>query len=293
MATRKRKPTIKPPCLMRMSAEEYHADPCPVPSLSHTIAHTLVSDSPIHAYLAHPRLGSVRKEPTKAMDKGTLGHILLLDEGRDIRRIDADDWRTQAARDERDSWRAAGGIAALEHEYQTALDAAHHVRLQLEDDFDVKLDGVSEVAAFWYETADDGTRVLCRAMLDHWIAARAIAYDVKIPASSHPKACQSFMIDHGCDIQWAAYTSALGKIFPELAGRVDLEFLFCEFDAPFCVTPVEVAGSMRELGARKWRRAINTWAACTKSEKWPGYVSKRIRVEAPAWALQQEELLYG
>ena len=39
---------------------EYHADPCPAPSLSRSIAKLLVERSPAHAYAAHPRLGGPR-----------------------------------------------------------------------------------------------------------------------------------------------------------------------------------------------------------------------------------------
>ena len=35
---------------------EYHADPAPEPSLSRSLAHTLLTRSPRHAWQAHPRL---------------------------------------------------------------------------------------------------------------------------------------------------------------------------------------------------------------------------------------------
>ena len=40
-----------------ISAADYHADCAPEPSLSSSIARTLLAQSPLHAYHAHPRMG--------------------------------------------------------------------------------------------------------------------------------------------------------------------------------------------------------------------------------------------
>ena len=39
-----------------MTTDEYHADPCPEPSLSASIAETIWRESPNHARNEHPRL---------------------------------------------------------------------------------------------------------------------------------------------------------------------------------------------------------------------------------------------
>ena len=48
--------TVTAPGLYRMTEAAYHADPCPAPSLSRSIAETLILESPEHAFAAHPRL---------------------------------------------------------------------------------------------------------------------------------------------------------------------------------------------------------------------------------------------
>ncbi len=50
-----------------------------------------------------------------------------------------------------------------------------------------------------------------------------------------------------------------------------------------------VRGSMRELGERRWNRAKPAWAQCVKVNRWPGYVTEPIAVEAPAWAMFAED----
>ena len=52
--------------LVRMPARDYHADPGETPTLSASIAKRIVNESPLHAWLKHPRLGGLPDEPTTA-----------------------------------------------------------------------------------------------------------------------------------------------------------------------------------------------------------------------------------
>lgn len=271
--------------LTRMTADDYHNDPCDGPSLSSSIAHQLISRSPRHAFLAHPKLGGVRREPTKALDRGSLIHRLVLDAGADIVPIDAADYRTKAAQQARDEAREAGKIPALIADVEDAAKAAVEIHHQLAA-YGITLTDQSEIVALWTEHADDGTPVKCRSMTDN--LALPMIYDLKTARSAHPAAIQKHVIGYGYDIQAAAYRSAIEHIKPELAGRVGFTFLFVELEPAVTVTPARCSGTMRELGERKWRRAVNTWAACLRTNEWPGYVADVIEIEAPTWALQQD-----
>src|SRR5215831_5713580 len=44
------------PGVYAMPAAQYHADPCPTPSLSASIIKLICLDSPAHAWTAHPKL---------------------------------------------------------------------------------------------------------------------------------------------------------------------------------------------------------------------------------------------
>lgn len=276
-----------PTLIFGMQADVYHRDFCPEPSLTQSTAHTLVTRSPMHAWLQHPRYGASRRATTKELDRGTLVHCILLNAGRDIVHVTADDWRTKAAREARDNARAEGKLAVLQRELDRAQEAARHIEHQLVD-FGLRLDGQSEVAAVWKEPADDGTEVWCRAMLDHWLESRAVVIDLKTTADAHPLACARSMVSFGYDIQAHAYTRAVEAALPQLAGRVRFIDVFCEVEPPYMVTPVIPAGSMRELGERRWRRAVNAWAECQRNDRWPGYTEDVVSIEAPQWALNQE-----
>src|SRR6185503_15222345 len=99
--------------ILNCSIDEYHNDPCETPSLSASIAKLLIDKSPMHAHAAHPRFGGEKYESSAAQDAGTLIHRLLLGAGKDIETIDADDYRTNAAKAARDAAKAAGRIPVL------------------------------------------------------------------------------------------------------------------------------------------------------------------------------------
>lgn len=272
--------------LVAMPADQYHADPCKEPSLSASIAHLLVSKSPAHAWLVHPRLGGKRRKATREMSHGTLVHALLLDTVEDsIAIIDADSYRSKAAQEERAAAEIDGKTPVLAKDFAAAKTTCVAVMEQLLD-LGIRLTGVSEIAAFWQERADDGRMIQCRGMLDHLIMQDGIIYDLKTCRSAHPEAIRKHIEAYGYDIQATAYTRAIEQIHPELAGRVEYKWLFLESDEPHCITPAEPAGTMQQLGALRWARAVNTWAQCTASNEWPPYVRDTARIEASKWALE-------
>ena len=55
-------PIKEPGLYPNVTAKDYHADCCESVSLNSTIAKILVSQSPKHAWLKHPRLGGAKPE---------------------------------------------------------------------------------------------------------------------------------------------------------------------------------------------------------------------------------------
>lgn len=271
------------------SAAEYHADTAgDRPSLSASIAGTLVSRSPLHAWRQHPRLGNVNREPSAAMERGTLVHALVLGTEAGVEVIEADSFRSKGAQEARDAARAAGRIPLLAAEYAEVEAMADAVRTNLRS-LGITLDGESEIAVSWEEDSSLGP-VLCRGMMDHLVLDRGLVMDLKTTRDAHPLKCARSMVEYNYDVQWAAYTSAVAALRPDLAGRVEMLFLFVESEPPYCVTPVLPDGSMRELGEMRWGRAVETWARCLAADYWPAYATEPIYVSAPPWALQIEEL---
>jgi hypothetical protein len=273
--------------ILNCTTDEYLADPCERPSLSSGVAHALVADSPAHAFAKHPRLGgSVGNYGTKAMNDGALIHTLLLGNGKDIVVIDAPDFRTNLAKDARDSAIALGRIPVLKHQIEAKAEIAEILREKLAA-YGYMFQGDSEVAIEWKDD-DAGEPVLCRSMLDHVYINDGRIYDVKKVASANPKDIARSFYDWGYDIQFAAYTRALAALRPELEGRIDFTFLFMEIEPPYSVVPVRPDGAFREIGKLRWERSLRLWVECMRADRWPGYSSGVVTLEAPQYLVNQE-----
>lgn len=283
------RPTYTLPCVLAMDPAEYHRDEFfDVPTLSASTATTIVTRSPLHAYLRHPRLGNAPRETTPAQERGTLVHSMVLGVGPRVAVIEANDYRTKAAQEARDAAREAGDIPMLSREWDDVQAMVSAIQANIQA-LGFTLDGESEAVALWEEQSQAGP-VKVRGMMDHLFLEQGIVLDLKTCRNAHPSEIAKHMIRYGYDVQWAAYTSALRHLRPDLAGREQMLFLFVESEAPYCVTPCKPDGSMRELGEARWARAVETWSRCLESGRWPAYSDVVMDIAAPAWALQQEEM---
>jgi len=272
--------------ILNVSDAEYFRDPCATPSLSASIAKVLIMESPAHAYDIHPKLGNRPRKPTDAMDSGTLVHTLLLGRGTQIQVVDAPDFRTKAAQETRDAAVNAGRLPVLRHK----LDAAEKVAAQIKTRiaaFGIAIDKMAELAIRWDEPGEDGP-VPCRGRLDHVDLDAGLIIDIKKTESAAPRKIARYMVDYGYDIQWAAYTRAVAALKPELAGRVEMLFLFVELDPPYVVVPAKPSGLLREFGTKRWERAVRLWERCLRENDWPGYVTETAILEPPAWMVAEE-----
>ena len=241
----------------------------------------LINQSPAHA---KEQRG---KAPTKEMDRGTGIHKLVLGKGREFAAVEAKDWRTNAAKEARDEARAKGLIPVLADDLEEwGVAAATFLDELAARGF--SLTGQSEVAVAWTEPTAFGP-VRCRGMLDHvWIAEGRI-FDLKVTENAAPPSVERTAEQLGYAIQAAAYSRALVALRPELAGRVSFHFAFMEPAAPHAVNIAKPDGAFRELGERRWARAVDTWAACSKAGRWPGYGPEITTLSPPPWAMAREE----
>lgn len=281
--------------ILNVSFNEYHRDPLPEPSLSKSIAKLMLSPScPRRAWAAHPRLGGYTGPRTRAQDEGTIIHMLLLGKGDDVVEIDADSYRTNAAKAARDAAEACGKIPVLAERMGEIKDAANHLREELAQGGYV-FNGQSEVPFTWRERLYcSDVEVTCRGMFDHLFLSEGVAWDLKKVASAHPDECAKHIANYAGDIQHAAYLSGLVKLNPRIR-RPDFVFLFVEIEPPYCWTAVRLDGQFRALGQAKWDRAVRLWHECIsrgkEAQHWPGYADGVATVSPKPWELvrAQEE----
>jgi hypothetical protein len=286
--------------LTGLSLEDYFADnlgiPDMPPTLSASIAKKLVEQTPEQARLAHSRLRTpeesieMGQDQTAAKRRGTLFHRLVLKKGGDLVLIDAKkkdgspatDYKTVAAQEQRDKAEAEGKIAVFPEQLAKAQKSADRITARLHD-LGIDLDGESEVCVTWEETADDGTVVHCRGMLDHLRPHLAQCVDLKTTDDPSQDTCERHVDSYAHDIQEAAYTSALRHLYPDR--EPDFVFAFMDPNPPNIVSLAEIDGIGRHYGREKWLYAVNAWAAHLKSGVWPAYYSKtRMRLETKPWA---------
>ena len=199
--------------ILNVTEAAYHADPCVSPSLSQSVAHILVTESPRHAWLAHPKLGGSRERITsRVMDEGAILHKLLLGAGAQFEMVVADDWRTKAAKEARDTIVSEGKIAILAHNFEKLKTAAERIfRNAANQGFPLGLPGSrSELAIEFADYADPYKRdrqILCRCRIDQ-VRNDHVIYDLKKVRSANPKDIAKCIVQYGYDIQEVSYTRA-------------------------------------------------------------------------------------
>ncbi|MEX1216501.1 PD-(D/E)XK nuclease-like domain-containing protein, partial [Saccharospirillum sp.] len=268
---------------------EYLADPCPEPSLTSGIAHRLITQSALHAWHAHPRLNpDYRPEQDDVLDAGSLAHALLLEGEAGLAIIEADDWRTKAAKEAREAAHEAGLIPVLARKLEPARRMAEIARAALANCGDLPMPLAAfdaEVTLQWLEPVG----IWCRARADLMRKDRRVIVDYKTTGgSASPDAwIRNQMIPLGYDLQAAFYQHGNARTAgPELA-----QFIFCvqENYPPYAVSFVGLAPAMWDIAERKRDYAVQLWASCMKSKKWPCYPNRIAYSEPMLYQLAQAE----
>jgi hypothetical protein len=275
------------PRLHNLTAEQYHADPCPIPSLSSSIASILIEQSPYHAWLAHPRLNAnhTRTESSR-FDLGSAAHMMLLERRTDrIVRVQADDWRTKAAKEARDAAQANGQYAVLERQYAdiVAMCTVAQDYMLTTELGDILATGTPEQTCLWQEGA-----MWCRARPDMLSADLRVCLDYKSTASAAPEFIARQIGRMNYDLQSELYTRGLCNV---LDHDVTFVFLFQEIQEPYACSLISLANAYREVGALKVRRALDLWTKCVTTNTWGGYSSKVLYAEPPAYEVIAAEQL--
>ncbi|HVY88318.1 MAG TPA: PD-(D/E)XK nuclease family protein [Hyphomonadaceae bacterium] len=269
----------------RMEDETYHADPCLSPSLSSHGAMLVIGKSLLHAWRAHPRSPFGEDYvASSAADRGSAVHSVLFG-GKPVELVDAEDYRTSAARTVRDAIRAKGGIPILAKEMAALNAMAEPARERL-----YALHGgtfLCEETALWKgETA--GWR---RARIDTISPNRALIVDYKTTEGAvDAYACERRIADMGLQIQAAAYVDAVETLHPELQGRVKFMFQWQEQKPPHALSPpIEMSEAFLSLGRAQWRAAGKLWDQAIRYSCFPGHSTKPFLASPPGWELARWE----
>lgn len=273
---------ITEPGIYDLAAAVYHADPVPGGSLSQSGAKKLLPPGcpALFRYWAdHP------EEHKQVFDFGKAAHRMVLGVGDDLAVIDADDWKTKRAQQERKNAYAVGQIPLLTKEYAVVQAMAAALR---EHPFASALftAGRPEQSLFWL----DGD-VMRRAMLD-WLpdptGGRLIVPDYKTCVSADRGKLSKTIADYGYAQQGDWYLDGLRA--HGLADETAVFLLVCqEKTPPYLVTVVQPDVTALQIGRYLNRRAIDLYAECVATDRWPGYSNDVEVVSLPPYIERQYE----
>ena len=219
--------------------------------------------------------------PSDAMEQGTVLHELILGQPTSFTVIDADSYRTDAAKKIRDAARAEGMVPLLAAKHAELAAVAEQVRAHPLAAMMLAGEGDNELSVRWER---DG--VLCRGRLDRLTVdanGQLVVVDLKSAKSADPsmRAWPSDAARLGYDIQVAAYLEAVKALTGQDAAWV---WLVVEVGPPVIVTALYATPEVVASGQRKWGAALELYRACDEAGEWPGYSNEIQPIEWPAWA---------
>jgi hypothetical protein len=269
-----------------LPAAAYHADPAIKPSLSNSIAQILIDQSPMHAWLQHPRLNpNYEREQKNEFDLGSAAHVMLL-EGRDdcIVQVAADNWRTNAAKEQRAAAQANGQYAVLARQYDDIVNMVSAAKkfintTELAGIFDK---GESEQTIVW----QDPSGIWCRCRPDRLSADMSVCLDYKCTTTAQPDAFIMQIGRMGYDLQAEFYIDGVRDYTGEEPTFV---FLAQENKEPYACSLVALSNTYREVGKAKVKQAKKIWAKCMADNSFPGYSNLIHYGEPKPWDLIKAE----
>ncbi len=220
-------------------------------------------------------------ESTSDFDFGHAAHRLVLGAGADFVSVDAPDWRTKAAKEQRDLARETGAVALLAHEYERVMamaDAltAHPLAILLL----APGSGQPEQSLFW---TDRPTGVQRRARLD-WLpeqtSGRMLVPDYKTSVTVDEEELARAIYRYGYHQQAAWYLDAVTALGLTPVAR--FLFIFQLKTPPYLVRVVEPTELALTIGRDLNRQAIDLFAECTRTGVWPGYDDVSL-IGLPGW----------
>lgn len=255
--------------------DAYHAGP----GISKSGLWTIYTKTPAHYRFAE-------REENPAFDFGTACHFAILEPQKfeasvmrgpvDRRGNNWKDAQAEAANSKRLLLTAGDYDATL-----TIRDAVHADAWL--NSLIVSPHSEIEHSSYWI---DEETGVLCRSRPDLYRADLGIIVDVKSTASAHPEDFARSVVNYGYHAQEAWYSDGHRANGRPVEGFV---FLAWEKKAPFVTARYELPPSIVAEGRAICRKALATYADCTRTDTWPGYSGEITELAFKRWSYSETE----
>jgi hypothetical protein len=258
-------PLITTPGLVAgIALDAYHGNICNAPSLSSSMARTIINECPAFLHANSYLNPNFTPEPKEHFEFGTASHLMFLEPDQLAERldvIDAPDWRKKDAQEARTAARTNGKVPMLigqmaELEAMRKALSDHPVAAK------AFVGGQAEMSAF----VRDGN-IWLKARPDYLRPGSLVDY--KTSTTANPKDCARKAFTLGYPQQAAWYLDVLKAATGE--DRQDFWLVTQAKVAPYLVTVARFRDDAIEAGRALNRKAIEAFKLCVETGDWPGY----------------------
>lgn len=276
---------------------DYLADPCGVPSLSAGCAFRLITQSPLHAWQAHPRLGAAPQDEASAADIGSVAHDLLLGGEGKLAIIDPadypakngnipDGWTNPAIRAARDDARQKGLTPILADRMEQVsimVETAREfvARSQLAGIF---ANGKAERTIIWR----DGES-LARIRPD-WLThdfGVHLSYKTTTASARPEPFIRGLLNSSGYAFALRFYARGVSAHVGHY--KTEHVILAQEQTAPFACSLIGLTPAKAMIEDDRVCAAFELWAQCMREGVWPAYSARIHYAEPSSWELAEAE----
>jgi hypothetical protein len=262
--------------------ERYHGQLTVRPSFSRSMAHTLVTSCPAKLWDSCYLNPHVQPEQKDKFDIGDASHLIVLEPeqwGDRVVLIDADSYRTNAAKESRDAAYAAGKTPLLPDQRAHIL-AMHRALIADSDARALLFDDTGGENEQTFVAIDQDTGLYLKARTDRVNLRDGRVVDFKSTGSANPDDWAGRVYDNGYYIQDPFYREVIGGA----TGEWIKEFIFVVQEAkpPYLISINWLDTIDIELGRNSMGRATDIFARCLATGRWPGYGRNMVKMKA--WA---------
>lgn len=267
---------ITEPGLYRLTHEEYHADPVPGGSLSSTGIRKLTPPDGSPARFKYDMGRPIHK---REFDLGQLAHNQLTGHGPEIVVLDAENFRKQDTRDQRDDAYAAGKVPILPEDW----DVVHDMMQALQDHpwagalFE-RGSGMPEPSMFWQaDSVWYRSRPDMLSYRRHPKTGQLMVADYKTARSSEKFSFTRHAYQLGYHQQAALVCDAVKTVGRQVGlltpDDLDPMFVFVvqEKTRPYIPNVIEIASDALMWGRALNQEAVELYKRCRRAGRWPGY----------------------
>lgn len=264
-----------------LTMDEYHGQPCDKLCMGSSDAVLLTNSTPAHLRASWTE----EDDDNKASDLGTIIHTLILEPHRAEKQlviVNADNWRSKAAQEQRDEARMRGRTPILEKDLDGARNAVQCVM-----DHPVAAALLAEGAAekSWF-ARDEATGLYKKCRPDFFTSQRIIV-DVKSVASCAPDFLQRRVYDGGWFQRAPWYCDVVERV--DGAPAKGYCWICVEQKAPHAVVVRKPPDTILMHGHRLNQEAFALFAKCVATNSWPAYGNDIEDLTLPSFALYRLE----